>query len=246
MDSTPDITELCAALALAQAELKPAIKNKVNTFFKDKDGKGSKYADLESVMEAIREPLGKNGLSIVQGLSMTPERFVRIRTRLMHKSGQWIEEHLDLRSDKDTPQSVGACCTYGRRFGLSALVGAVTDEDDDGNSTREESPPKNNAPPQQPDWRQAALAEAERAKAGAARRAESEAAQRREAEAAANRKIAFAKKCEDLGIDRAGWAEIGKRLHASNRPVTAIEAVLAEMEQERAAATAQANTTEGS
>ncbi len=35
-------------------------------------------------------------------------------------------------SDKLTPQGIGSCITYGRRYGLSAMVG-IAPEDDDGN-----------------------------------------------------------------------------------------------------------------
>lgn len=36
--------------------------------------------------------------------------------------------------EKSTPQGMGSAYTYGRRYGLAALLGIVADEDDDGNA----------------------------------------------------------------------------------------------------------------
>lgn len=223
MDSTPDITELSKAVALAQAKFKTAVKNKKNPHF------GSKYADLDAIMDAVREPLGQHGLAVLQGISTTPERFICITTRLLHASGQWIESAFSIKPDRDGPQQIGSVITYGRRYAIAAMLGITADEDDDGN---------------------AAAIEDERLKLQAALklqgerlRAESE---RDEAERAKSeitkRKMAFAAKCAELGVDQKFWREIADRLHQSNRTVGDIQAVLTEMEHERAAATQTTET----
>ena len=35
---------------------------------------------------------------------------------------------------KKDAQAVGSSCTYGRRYGLSAILGISVDDDDDGNA----------------------------------------------------------------------------------------------------------------
>ena len=60
MDRSEQIKELATALATAQGEMGSAIKDSDNPFFK------SKYADLASVWDACRDPLSKNGFSVVQ------------------------------------------------------------------------------------------------------------------------------------------------------------------------------------
>ena len=50
---------LFAALAGAQSQLKAALKDSTNPHFK------SRYADLESVIEAMRVPFAANGLAFM-------------------------------------------------------------------------------------------------------------------------------------------------------------------------------------
>jgi hypothetical protein len=126
MQKSESIGSLAAALAAAQGEMKGALKDASNPFFK------SKYADLDSIWEACRQPLAKNGLAVIQ-LPRTGEGFVEIETMLCHSSGEWVSEVLKMPLDKPTVQSVGSAITYGRRYGLAPIAG-VAPEDDDGNS----------------------------------------------------------------------------------------------------------------
>ena len=120
------INELATALAKAQAELQHAKKDSKNPFFK------SSYADLTSVIEAIRKPFSANGLSYCQ-LPETEDGKIKVITILMHSSGQWIKGELTLTPVKTDPQSYGSAITYGRRYGLQAIAGLSAEEDDDGN-----------------------------------------------------------------------------------------------------------------
>ena len=59
---------------------------------------------------------------------------------LIHKSGQWIksEVRMPIGGKKDA-HAIGSACTYGRRYGLSAISG-VAQYDDDGNSNSASKP----------------------------------------------------------------------------------------------------------
>jgi len=57
MNKSESIKEFAGALAKAQGEIKGALKDQSNTFFK------SKYADLSSVVEAIRAPFANYGIA---------------------------------------------------------------------------------------------------------------------------------------------------------------------------------------
>lgn len=122
------INDLAAALAKAQAALKPALKDATNPHFK------SRYADLSAVWEACRAPLSTNGLSVVQMPTDSTEGRVALTTVLMHTSGQYIGTTVSTRLQQDSAQGVGSALTYLRRYALAALVGIVADEDDDGNA----------------------------------------------------------------------------------------------------------------
>ena len=120
------IAALAAALAKAQGEMEAAAKGNINPHFK------SRYADLASVWDACRAPLSKNGLSVLQPVSADGAR-VTVTTILAHSSGEWISESLTMTAQQNTPHGVGSAITYGRRYGLSSMVGIAPD-DDDGNA----------------------------------------------------------------------------------------------------------------
>lgn len=134
MQTSEQINEVAAAMAAVQAKMKPAIKDATNPHFK------SKYADLGSVFEAIRGPLAENNLTVWQDLG-SDERGVTCKTRIVHKSGQWVEfGPLSIPASKQDAQGLGSAATYARRYGLSAALGVVADLDDDGNAAGQ-SPP---------------------------------------------------------------------------------------------------------
>jgi ERF superfamily len=133
MNKSDQINELAAALAKAQGEMKTAIRDSVNPFFK------SKYADLASVVEAIRGPFAEHGLSYVQLPIPTEGDWVQVETVLMHASGQWISSIVDVPVAKGDAQGYGSALTYARRYGLSAVCG-VAPEDDDGNAAAKAKP----------------------------------------------------------------------------------------------------------
>ena len=123
---SPSIDKLAAALAKAQAEIVGATKSEENPFFR------SKYADLASVMDAVRLPLSSNGLSYTQLLGNNGQE-VTVTTMLMHSSGQWVRSTVGVAPVKKDAQGLGSVCTYLRRYALSA-IGGVSSIDDDGNA----------------------------------------------------------------------------------------------------------------
>jgi hypothetical protein len=120
------IKELATALAKAQAKIRHAVKDSANPFFK------SKYADLASVWEAVREPLTSNGLAVTQVPDVQDGKSVLV-TMLMHSSGEWISGTYPIVPIKNDPQGVGSAITYARRYALQSLAGVCPD-DDDGNA----------------------------------------------------------------------------------------------------------------
>lgn len=123
-----EIGELAAALAAAQGEFTFAAKDSVA----DMGTKGGrrKYADLQSVLEAVRDGLAKNGLAVIQA-PMPNASGITLRTTLAHKSGQWIASELTLPNDRmGGIQGMGSALTYARRYALAAMVGVAQDDDD--------------------------------------------------------------------------------------------------------------------
>ena len=130
MNASEAINELATALAKAQASMGPAIKGAKNPHFR------SSYADLSSVVEAIREPFTSNGLAWVQAPSLDAATgLVTVTTRIVHSSGQWVEASVSAMPGRGgkadlSPQAVGSCTTYLRRYGLQAMAGCPSADDD--------------------------------------------------------------------------------------------------------------------
>lgn len=149
MNRSDTIGHLALALAKAQGEITGALKDSTNPFFK------SKYADLASCWDACRSSLAANELAVVQTTqrgepvridwevedSQTGEvkkygidsHEIVIVTTLLHSSGEWISSPLPLVPRDITPQGIGTAISYGRRYGLTAMVG-IAQIDDDGNA----------------------------------------------------------------------------------------------------------------
>lgn len=121
-----DNKNIASALLKAQTEIMTAGKDAKNPFFK------SKYATLNSVWEAVKEPLHDNGLSLLQPISIENNQPV-VKTILLHTSGEMITSDCPIICAKQNdPQALGSAITYARRYSMASLLGVMTDEDDDG------------------------------------------------------------------------------------------------------------------
>lgn len=123
MEKSESIKELATALCKFQGAVEKVRKSETNPFFK------SKYADLSSILDVIRNPLSENGLSFVQ----FPKDKNGLETMLMHTSGEWMSATYEMTPTKNDPQGLGSVITYQRRYALGAVLGLNIDDDDDGN-----------------------------------------------------------------------------------------------------------------
>jgi hypothetical protein len=144
------LDKIAPALVAAQKAMGNAVKSSSNPHFR------STYANLGDVWNAAEKALADNALAVTQGVVDADEAGFTLVSTLWHTSGQWISEGVRIPLEKPTAQGAGSGITYGRRYGLEALLGIVS-EDDDGNAasgktvTREEprkaDPPKTNGQP---------------------------------------------------------------------------------------------------
>ena len=141
-----DITELAKAMLKVQTDLLPAVKDRENTF------SHSRYATLNSVMEACRDALVKSGIWLTQYPVPVETGHMGLVSKLTHaESGQWQSSLMVMPLPKSDPQGFGSAMTYARRYVLSAMVGIVTEDDDDGIMAGADKPArKRKLPPQEP------------------------------------------------------------------------------------------------
>lgn len=121
-----DAAELSAAMAKAFAAIEGATKGKVNPAFR------SKYADLSSVIDAVKPHMVEHGLWFRQ-VTHPADGGVCVETVIHHASGQSLScGLLFMPATKQDAQGYGSALTYARRYSLMAALG-VPAEDDDGN-----------------------------------------------------------------------------------------------------------------
>lgn len=121
---------LGAKLVQACAEMPAALKNASNPFSK------SKYADLASVMNAIRPSLAKHGLMISQPVSTrTAENgalFVAVETIISDGAEEISSGVIEIPAvGNNIAQAIGSAITYARRYSATSFLG-IASEDDDG------------------------------------------------------------------------------------------------------------------
>lgn len=152
MNRSEQIDELVTALAKAQGIMPAVLKDKVAEIRSEKGNYSYNYADVATVLDAIRKPMADNGLALIQTVD-TSDGVVIVETMLAHASGQWISHAVTLRAMGSDARAVGSAITYGRRYGL-IVTGVVTDDDDDGaaatTKTAHRQPAPQRAPAPQP------------------------------------------------------------------------------------------------
>jgi hypothetical protein len=128
IDTSENIDLLAASLIAAQAELKPVAKGSKGNY--------GKYADLGDILESVRSTLTTHDLCVLQlPMPGATEKELRLHTRLLHKSGQWIESITCINLTKFDAQGFGSAMTYARRYALAAMLG-IAQADDDGEAAK--------------------------------------------------------------------------------------------------------------
>ena len=110
-------------------------QEEIHNIAPNKKGYGYDYVDLALIIDRCKPVLLRNGLIIIQSVGEA-EQGISITTRLQHVSGEYVEDTFSLplttMKGVNNVQAMGASITYGRRYGLSAILGIATDEDVDG------------------------------------------------------------------------------------------------------------------
>ena len=130
------------AMAAAQAEMVPAVRDAKNTHL------GNKYATLEAIDRAIRPIYTAHGFSVRYGSAPAAEPgTIRVTCTVAHEGGYFEEQYLDApvsavgsqggRMATTPVQAVGVAVTYLRRYLLCMVFNVqLTDDDDDGEAQR--------------------------------------------------------------------------------------------------------------
>ena len=115
------------AFVKAQSEFTDPVKNT--------KGFNYKYAELDQILGIVRPILTTHGISIIQMVVGGDDLHIRIATRLLHTSGEWLQSILAMpieqRKGMAVAQCLGSSVTYGRRYALQSICGIAAEEDTD-------------------------------------------------------------------------------------------------------------------
>ena len=100
-----------------------------NPFYK------SKYADLASVLEWIKEPMKVAGLAITHSPRHSETGYNLVSTLIDIESGESVTAEFPIFWQK--PQEVWSSISYARRYNILALLDIPTLDDDDGNKAND-------------------------------------------------------------------------------------------------------------
>jgi hypothetical protein len=135
MKTSESTKEIFAAQITMQSELMNVAK--------DATGYGYKYTKLETLIDHAKPILFKNGLGYIQTNTSTDDGRVGVTTRLIHTSGEWVEDTMTAPLYKlakmNEYQVAGSVITYFRRYALASMLGVASDEDIDAAGEQQES-----------------------------------------------------------------------------------------------------------
>jgi hypothetical protein len=116
---------IAPAIVKAQKAMGSALKDAKNPFFK------SKFADLNSVIDAALPTFHDNNIAILQLQDITTNGILVVQTVLLHESGEFIGSNTAIIVAKQNdPQALGSAISYARRYGLQSAVTLKAVDDD--------------------------------------------------------------------------------------------------------------------
>ena len=122
------MTDLQKAIAGVASQGITCIKNADNPYF------NSKYADLKTVVEALKEPLKEAGLKYyfapTEHTSDDGAKYMTCDLIVMDDKTSMPFSFPFTQSD---PQKIGSALTYAKRYLLTTVFNVIAEEDDDGN-----------------------------------------------------------------------------------------------------------------
>lgn len=125
MKTSDTLTKIAPALVKALSEIGGVGKNAKSPAFN-----GFKYATLENVIDASKDHLTVNGLTILQLAGALCDGVQHLETMILHESGEFICGDFGIALGKVDPQGVGSAISYARRYALMAALNMPAVDDD--------------------------------------------------------------------------------------------------------------------
>jgi hypothetical protein len=127
-------SSLIAKISIIQGKIGGAVTtDEVNPFHQ------SRYLSLAKLMKELTPYTSAEGIAVLHDLELLNDgKMLNVITKLVTVDGEELKIGIPLPITKTDPQSIGGLIAYGRRYGVSALLG-IAQEDDDGESCMDRS-----------------------------------------------------------------------------------------------------------
>lgn len=127
MEMSIETKELFEAFSAFQGEVRDVVR--------DTKSHQGKYAKLEQVVGETRVLMSKFGLAFTQLCGKISNGVVEIENVVMHKSGQYFSSVMEMPIGEfprnlSQSQHIGLVISYGRRYGLLAMLGLAQEDND--------------------------------------------------------------------------------------------------------------------
>lgn len=132
MKTSEQVNEILEAVMKVKAKLQAVTKSSNNPFFK------SKYADLNTHLEAVEPLLEENGLMLLQPVTINALGVNVVSSTIINKNGQFVSSEMTVVTKEQDMQKLGSAITYARRYTLGSLL-SMKAEDDDGNNASDKT-----------------------------------------------------------------------------------------------------------
>jgi len=124
LEMSDSIASIAPAIVAFQSEVHSVAKSTANEFFQ------SRYADLAACLDATRDELAAQGLSVIQYPCVLSSGLAGLVTLLLHESGEWLRGVMPIKPVKEGPQPFGSEYTYMRRYSYAGMLGLAQVDDD--------------------------------------------------------------------------------------------------------------------
>ena len=116
------------------------LRKEIKPMKKDKDGYNYKYFDINQMIVHLQPLLEKHGLLLTQSLTNIYGKMGMCTAITDIESGETYEKTVPL-LEIDTPQKMGSCITYFRRYALQSMLFLEAEDDDAAITKKAYKPP---------------------------------------------------------------------------------------------------------
>lgn len=124
MKTSVELNEILPAVMKVKSKLQAIVKTTSNPFFR------SKFADLNTHLDAVEPLLEENELMLLQPVTVLENGNNVVSSVIINKTGQFVSSEMTIVAKELDMQKLGSSITYARRYTLGSLLSMQAVDDD--------------------------------------------------------------------------------------------------------------------